>query len=201
MVLINNLIWYIMVMKRDFLNVTLRLQWCAVIKLPTSSYSWDSLYSNFDWMWICHRYSTISFFSFLQAREWWLIWRMGATLCAVCNYSDLGWWSYSELFREHLQEVYFHESWPESSTSVGWTQVAHVCACTIGQTETLTYSYFLPIPVTFCNPLMLAATNPCNICSTLSVINSLENLNVLLPGILFVKLSARITVRLCLQTT
>lgn len=126
---------------------------------------------------------------------------MAATPGAVRKFSDLGWWSNSKLFRKHLQEVCAHESGPESSTPVGWTQVAHVCACTMGQTETLSYSYFLPISVTFCNPLMLAATNLCNICSTLSVINSLENLNVLLPGILFVKLFARFTIRLCLQTT
>lgn len=107
---------------------------------------------------------------------------MAATPGAVRKFSDLGWWSNSKLFRKHLQEVCAHESEPESSTPVGWTQVAHVCACTMGQTETLSYSYFLPIPVTFCNPLMLAATNLCNICSTLRVINSLENLNVLLPA-------------------
>lgn len=91
---------------------------------------------------------------------------MAATPGAVRKFSDLGWWSNSKLFRKHLQEVCAHESGPESSTPVGWTQVAHVCACTMGRTETLSYSYILPIPVTFCNPLMLAATNLCNICST-----------------------------------
>lgn len=78
---------------------------------------------------------------------------MGATPGAVRKFFDLGWWSNSELFGKHLQEVCSHESGPESSTSVGWTQVAHVCACTMGQTETLSYSYFLPIPVTFFNSI------------------------------------------------